>query len=121
LIRKRHKRLLRDSENFARLAAPERHRLRIDVKRLRYSVDALASLFPEKPVDRYIDILVALQDALGQANDAVTAARLLPQLDPPADFATFARGWFGAKALGDRTMFEALLESLAATPRFWRN
>jgi inorganic triphosphatase YgiF len=120
LIRKRHKRLVRDAHGFAGLSAAERHRLRIDVKRLRYSIDALDSLFTEKHVERYVDILVALQDGLGHANDAVTATRLLPKLEPPADFATFARGWFGAQAAGDNAAFGGLIESLVSTPRFWR-
>ena len=37
----------------------------------------------------------------------------------PPDFATFARGWFGAQATGDQGTLEALIESLCATPRFW--
>jgi len=120
LIRKRHKRLVRDAHGFAGLSAAERHRLRIDVKRLRYSIDALESLFTGKRVERYVDILIALQDGLGHANDAVTAVRLLPKLEPPADFATFARGWFGAKAAGDDAAFAGLIESLASTSHFWR-
>ena len=120
LIRKRHKRLVADARRFGALTAEERHRLRIDVKRLRYSLDALASLFPERRVERYLEVLVALQDALGQANDAVTASRLLPQVEPPEAFAIFARGWFAARAAGDGAVFAALVEALAATPRFWR-
>jgi CHAD domain-containing protein len=50
--------------------------VRIDVKRLRYSIDALAPSFRKSASNATSDILVALQDALGQANDAVTAARL---------------------------------------------
>lgn len=121
LVRKRHKRLVEDGARLDELSAAERHALRIDVKRLRYSIDALASLFPAKRVGRYIDLLVALQDALGQSNDAVTAARLLPQLDPPEPFTIFARGWLSAQAAGDREVLAALLESLAAAPRFWRH
>jgi CHAD domain-containing protein len=120
LIRKRHKRLVADAARFGALTAEERHQLRIDVKRLRYGVDALASVFPKKRVERYIDILVALQDALGHANDAINATRLLPELIPPVEFVPFARGWFAARAVGDPAVFEALLETLVATPRFWR-
>jgi triphosphatase len=120
LVRKRHKRLLADASRIPGSSAQERHQLRIDVKRLRYGVDALSSLFPAKRVARYIDILVALQDTLGASNDAATALRLLPELEPPESFAAFARGWFAARASGDRGAFEALLESLSATQRFWR-
>jgi inorganic triphosphatase YgiF len=120
VIRKRHKRLLSDAADLASLPAAERHRVRIDTKRLRYGVDAMYSLFPSKRVSRYIDVLVALQDSLGTANDAATAARLVAELDPPEAFALFARGWFAARAAGDPVVFAVLLESLAGTPRFWR-
>jgi inorganic triphosphatase YgiF len=120
IVRKRHKRLVADAAHFATLDAEERHRLRIDVKRVRYGIDALASLFPEKRVARYLENLEALQDGLGHANDAVTAQRLLPELEPPAELATFARGWLSAQAAGDSAVLEALVERLAKTRRFWK-
>jgi len=120
VVRKRHKRLVADAAHFATLTAEERHRLRIDVKRVRYGVDALESLFAERRVAEYAENLAALQDGLGHANDAVTAQKLLPRLDPPAEFATFARGWFAAQAAGDRAVLEALVDHLAGTKRFWK-
>ena len=120
VIRKRHKRLVADAARLERLTMDQRHQLRIDTKRLRYGVDAVASIFPSKRVERYLDVLVALQDTLGASNDAVTAGRLLAELEPPAEFATFAKGWFAAQAAGDPLVHEVLLESLAETPRFWR-
>ena len=71
ILRRRHKRLLADASRMASLRVEERHRVRIDAKRLRYSVDALASLFGAKRVRRYMDVLAALQDALGNANDGL--------------------------------------------------
>ncbi len=113
IIRKRHKRLVKDAARLETLPAPERHKVRIDTKRLRYGVDAMASLFPAKKVERYLDVLVALQDALGRANDAATATRLVAELDPPEPFAAFARGWFAANASGDPVVFNVLLKKLA--------
>jgi len=120
-IRKRHKLLLADAANLEKLTLAERHQVRIDTKRLRYKVDALASLFPEKRLERYLEVLGGLQDALGHANDATTAGRLLAELDPPEPFAAFARGWFAAQAAGDPMVFGLLRDNLADAPRFWRH
>ena len=120
VMRKRHKRLLADAAHVARLASAERHRVRIDAKRLRYGVESLASLFKARRMKRYVRRLVDLQDALGRAHDAVTALALLPKLEPPAPFAAFARGWFGALARGDPRGLEAQVARLARARRPWR-
>jgi len=121
VVRKRHKRLLDDAARLESLGAAERHNVRIDAKRLRYGVDALASLFPGKRVESYLDALAALQDALGHGNDAVAAGRLVAELDPPEPLAAFARGWFAANAAGDPMVYKVLRESLESAPRFWRH
>lgn len=120
LIRQRHKRLLRAGADIASLSAAERHQVRILAKRLRYGTDALASLFKSKKVAQYHDTLAALQDVLGRANDAATAARLIAELAPPEPFAAFARGWCAAHAEPDPAALEALFGRLARTRRFWR-
>jgi len=68
-----------------------RHRLRIEVKKLRYAVEFVASLHAEAPGrKRFRDALEALQESLGHLNDIATA-RLLPErygiaaAPPPAD------------------------------------
>jgi CHAD domain-containing protein len=53
----------------------ERHRLRIDIKRLRYATDFLGG---------ETQALETLQGSLGQLNDLAVARRLLAGLDPPA-------------------------------------
>jgi len=121
VVRKRHKRLIADAAHLESLGAAERHKVRIDAKRLRYGVDALASLFPAKRVERYLDALAGLQEALGHGNDAVAAGRLMGELDPPEPLAAFARGWFAASAAGDPMVYKVLLEGLERAPRFWRH
>ena len=118
-LRKRHKRLLRDAADLASLAPPDRHRVRIDVKRLRYGTDALQSLFKHKRVREYRKALEGLQDALGAANDAATAMGLLPRLHAPEEFAAFARGWLAARARGDPQLLAKLIGDLGDAPRFW--
>lgn len=119
LVRKRHRRLLADAQGLAQRTTEERHAVRIDAKRLRYAVDGFASLFREKRVERYLADLADLQDVLGTSNDAATAARLLAGLDPPADFAAFARGYLAARIEGDAHTAEARVERLASIKKFW--
>lgn len=119
VIRKRHRRVHSAVPALARLGPEERHRVRIDAKRLRYSVDSLASLFPAKRVKRYATSLAELQDALGHANDAATATRLLAEFPAPEPFASFARGWFAARVQGDSMLYGLLAKRLARRRRFW--
>ena len=98
LVAKRHKRLAAHAERLSALTPPERHALRLDAKRLRYALEGLAPLFRRKRVGAHLDVLSDIQDDLGRANDAAVATRLLAELDPPAAFAQFARGWFEALA-----------------------
>ncbi len=55
------------------------HRLRIDTKRLRYSLEFFAGLYPDR-TQRLIRRLVALQDVLGLHQDADISGRRLRRL-----------------------------------------
>jgi triphosphatase len=90
VLRKRHKRVREGAERIAKLDAAARHALRIDVKRLRYGVEGFASLLKGHGKHRYRATLAELQEALGRANDAATARRLLRSLSPPAALAVCA-------------------------------
>jgi len=118
LLRKRHKRLIARTERLRSLDAQERHRVRIDAKRLRYVADGMGKVFGEDKVDAYVDALAELQDELGRANDAATAVRLLATLDPPRAFATAA-----SVRLARRMRPGARLDAIAARMRdsanFW--
>jgi len=56
------------------------HPMRIEVKKLRYAVDFLGSLFPGPDVRRFGRRLGRLQDVLGHLNDQLTADTLLAEL-----------------------------------------
>ena len=60
--------------------------LRIDVKKLRYAAEFLASLYAEKALAgrsrRFVGALRELQERLGAANDAHVARALLARLAP---------------------------------------
>lgn len=73
----RHRKARRGARAAAQLAPEARHALRIELKKLRYALDFLASLFPAKRVQPYSRALAAAQDLLGRMNDLATAQRLL--------------------------------------------
>jgi triphosphatase len=61
-------------------SASELHPLRKSLKKLRYGVEFLASLYPKKAVKRLVKRMKGLQKSLGVINDAATATRLAQQL-----------------------------------------
>ena len=71
--------------NRARAVKPaaspgELHPLRKSLKKLRYDIEFVASLYPRKAVKRHLKRLKALQKSLGVINDAATATKLAEHL-----------------------------------------
>jgi triphosphatase len=56
------------------------HELRIACKKLRYSADSFASLYPKKRTGNYLAALTRLQDVLGEIHDIAVAHTLLDEL-----------------------------------------
>lgn len=113
-IRDRHARVVSRTRRIGKLGPAARHRLRIEVKRLRYAADALGALFEQAGAKRYRDALAGLQDALGEANDAATARRLVKALDAPPAFIRFARERFAHAARGDADEWTRLARRVEA-------
>ena len=77
--------VLKRGRGFKSLAADERHRVRLAVKKLRYIADFLLPLYGDrKPVRRYSDRLTELQKDLGSYNDMATTSSLLAGLGAEA-------------------------------------
>lgn len=57
------------------------HGLRIEVKKLRYACDVLGSVFGERALRRYVRHLSALQQLLGDVNDAAVARQCVSTLE----------------------------------------
>jgi CHAD domain-containing protein len=75
---------IRRARRFRQLEPHQRHRLRIALKRLRYSAESFASLYREKDVAPYIAHLKILQNGLGDLNDAAGLMALGERFDGPA-------------------------------------
>jgi CHAD domain-containing protein len=98
----------------------ERHRARIDAKRLRYVVEGLAPALDALAARRYARQLSRLQDALGRANDAVAGERLLQTLHPPAALAALAKHWLAGRIRGETRKLPRLASEITGARPFWR-
>jgi CHAD domain-containing protein len=115
--------------DFADLDAEHRHRLRIQIKKLRYATDFFASLFPRRRLTPFLVALKTLQDRLGVENDAAVARRLLLRLAKEmhgrersrmAYAAGLVVGWHAHTADSRQQHLDALWAKLSAYPPFWR-
>jgi triphosphatase len=69
MLDRRYRVARRRSRDFARQSFPQRHRLRIALKKLRYASEGLGLLYDASALERYLKPLKRLQDDLGDAND----------------------------------------------------
>ena len=75
----------RRGRHFRSLSSEKRHALRISLKDLRYATEFFGGLFhPASAAEDYADKAKALQDLLGELNDAAIAQRLIKDLDRSA-------------------------------------
>jgi triphosphatase len=101
------------------------HRLRISLKKLRYTAEFFAPLYRKKKVKRYLSQLRKLQDSLGRLNDIAHARSVIAQLAQPLQnsdtrfAAGTIQGWYGARRprLVKRTMRR--WSKLKKTQAFW--
>ena len=78
IITKRFQRILRDGKAINQGSPDEElHRLRIQGKKLRYSLEFFSSLFPKQEMKKLIKQLKLLQDNLGDFNDLSVQQEML--------------------------------------------
>jgi triphosphatase len=115
-LRRRGKNIRKLGRRLEELSGKDLHQLRIRVKKLRYAVEFFHNLFPAKRVDKQLPRLTALQDVLGDLNDARTGSGLVDDLRhklPAASTDTrFARGeglvkgWMAARGAANWEMIK---------------
>jgi len=90
------------AKNLSSLDIEDRHRLRIALKKLRYSAEFFAPLFPAKDVSSFLQRLSKLQDLFGTLNDAAAAQTVVRRIVDHAgkrrnaeflEAAAFVEGW----------------------------
>jgi inorganic triphosphatase YgiF len=126
ILDKRHQKLRKRGKQAHRLGAPERHRARVAAKKLRYTAEFFASLFPEKRAEAYLEALSKLQSALGRLNDFQVAARLVGEIAPseradvPIAHATgLVRGWLAASTAAELKRLRDVQRAFRKCEPFW--
>lgn len=120
-----HRRLLRSGKGFSGQGPRQRHALRIATKHMRYAVEFFGSFFPSHSCKRYIEKAQALQDLLGQQNDATVALSLIKTLDFAVDaqlaYAVgFTAGWCAHSGGDNEPKLRKTWRSLRKSETFWR-
>lgn len=101
-----------------------RHPLRIKIKKLRYAAQMLAPLYDHDRRKAYMGSLTALQDALGEVNDAVVASTLADETrqgSSPAGIraAGFVSGYKAAEAEAALEYIDLAWRDFASSVPFW--
>ncbi|SDH89911.1 CYTH and CHAD domain-containing protein [Propionivibrio dicarboxylicus] len=78
-------------------SAERRHRLRIELKKLRYALDFFLPLLPRAELSRYQSLLSRLQETAGAYHDQVMARRLVAELRPDGTADSLVSGWLAGR------------------------
>jgi inorganic triphosphatase YgiF len=128
LLERRRRKTRRRSKGFGRLTPPERHKLRIAVKKLRYTIELSGSLFDNDDLEKYVGSLKRLQSDLGYANDIRVAHEFLIELFAQTDpRSPAARAWVALLEAHDQVLageerkLRKHLRQLNKAAPFWHN
>ena len=80
LLARRRKKVRRLGRGIRERSVPEKHELRIQLKKLRYAAEFLRELYPGRRPRRLLRRVGRLQDVLGRLNDVAAAERILGQV-----------------------------------------
>jgi inorganic triphosphatase YgiF len=125
-LAKAHRTSLKRGRHFGRLDSGDRHRLRLSLKKLRYTAEFFRTLYPgNTAAEKYLKRLETLQDALGAANDAVTTQPLLADLKrggttPELHYAAGAvTGWLQREQIARSRGLNRRWRKFRAAKPFW--
>ena len=116
----------RRGKGFVRQSAEERHKLRIVLKKLRYTSELLSSLYDSGAVEKFTAGLKRLQDDLGDANDVRSARDVVAELARGPDSATITRAskivlaWHQRRLLARQPQTRKHLRQMLDAAPFWR-
>ncbi len=80
MLDRRRRMVERRRKGFARQSPEQQHRLRIALKKMRYTADLFSGLYPARRTAEFGSLLKRLQDDLGSANDLYIGERLIEDL-----------------------------------------
>ena len=122
-LERQWRKVQRHAHRIAKASGAERHRLRLDVKKLRYSAEFLGGLYTSRTRrvarERFVAALKELQDRLGDLTDAEAADALATRLAPGVRGSAerIRRGAFADEAIAAA---REELERASATAGYWR-
>lgn len=114
-LQRLHGRVREAGRNITRLRARRRHALRLLVKRLRCSAEAIAQLYGIGAADPYLAAVAALGHQLGEMNDDEVGAQLANALFDGAGASKSTR----AHARSQREKLADTWKGFIAAPPFW--
>lgn len=100
--------------------AARQHELRIRLKRLRYAIDFLSPVLPEKKLRAFQKVFLRLQEGLGRLNDLMVANRLLLEIFPQRGADALFRGWIAGQAQICSAAMDADVRRLASMKRLFK-
>lgn len=118
-LQKLHQQICKDADQFLQLDIESRHRTRKRIKRLRYCVEFVASLYPAQDVKRYLKDLKPAQESLGQYNDLMVAEALFQDMVQRKQKLWFALGWIANEKESVLQQTQQHLEDYSKTDTFW--
>ncbi len=128
LLERRHRKVRRSGKKVDELPLSQLHRLRLQVKRLRYASELLGGLYPGRRWKRYVARLSELQDRLGRLADLRTVQELLADLVERvaserrpgcARAAGFVEGWATADAARATRRLGRAWRAFSRAQPFW--
>jgi triphosphatase len=112
-LRRWHRRLVADWQSFDELDETSLHALRKRSKRQRYAVEFFAPMLKRGKAERYLNVLTAFQDRMGELNDLFVARARYQSLVASDPAAWFALGWLAARIADVRALAKPELGRLA--------
>ena len=112
-LRRWHRRVVSNLQAFDDLDEANLHALRKHTKRLRYAVEFFLPFLRRRKAERYLAVLAAFQDRMGELNDLFVARARYQSLIVSDPAAWFALGWLAARIAEVRTLAQPHLGRLA--------
>lgn len=80
ILAHRYKQACKRARHLEKLSSPQRHALRIELKKLRYASEFFVPLFDPPKAKKFLERLARMQDVLGAVNDVAVAKSILEKL-----------------------------------------
>jgi inorganic triphosphatase YgiF len=120
ILSKLFHKILMDATQFSTLTVEKQHRTRKRIKQLRYCIDFISRLYPEKEVQQFLNKLEPIQEYLGFYNDLFVAEQVFEQQAAEQPQFLFALGWVKAQQPHVAKKADKKLQHLSAKDIFWK-